>query len=167
MGGLHQDAFAYGATLPVLSPEHAILACLAFDLELDGLSGEPGAVQRGARPNSGEVVIKPALRTVPRPRPRSRRRASQRAVQRVPLGSARNASSALITCNLAWRNRASPVLPGSPGLRAGDPAARRASYLTRLVAVADAWLPAVQRLRTDGRAWYDVVPYLNARRVGS
>ena len=62
--------------------------------------------------------------------------------------------------------------PGNPGLRAGDPAARRvtsearrASYLARLVAGADAWLPAVQRLRTDGRAWDDVVRYLNARRA--
>lgn len=62
--------------------------------------------------------------------------------------------------------------PGNPGLRAGDPAARRAasearraSYLARLVAGADAWLPAVQRLRADGRAWDDVVRYLNARRA--
>ena len=62
--------------------------------------------------------------------------------------------------------------PGNPGLRAGDPAARRAtsearraSYLARLVAGADAWLPSVQRLRTDGRAWDDVVRYLNARRA--
>src|SRR5215218_5027209 len=62
--------------------------------------------------------------------------------------------------------------PGNPGLRAGDPAARRAtseasraSYLARLVAGADAWLPAVQRLRMDGRAWDDVVRYLNARRA--
>ena len=62
--------------------------------------------------------------------------------------------------------------PGNPGLRAGDPtawqavaAARRASYLARLVAGADAWLPAVRRLRQDGRPWEDVVRYLNARRA--
>ncbi|MBL6079205.1 recombinase family protein [Belnapia sp. T18] len=62
--------------------------------------------------------------------------------------------------------------PGNLGLRAGDPAARRvtskarrASYLARLVVGADAWLPAVQRLRADGRAWNDVVRYLNTRRA--
>ncbi|MBY0334835.1 MAG: recombinase family protein [Acetobacteraceae bacterium] len=64
--------------------------------------------------------------------------------------------------------------PGNPGLRARDPAAlrvaseaRRASYLARLVAGADAWLPAVRRLRQDGRSWDDVVRYLNARRPGA
>ena len=47
--------------------------------------------------------------------------------------------------------------PGNPGLRAGDPAARRAtsearraSYLARLVAGADAWLPAGAAV-ADGR----------------
>ncbi|MFZ6765247.1 recombinase family protein [Pseudoroseomonas sp. WGS1072] len=62
--------------------------------------------------------------------------------------------------------------PGNPGLRAGDPAARRkaaaarqASYLARLITGADAWLPAVRRLRQDGRSWEDVVRYLNARRA--
>jgi DNA invertase Pin-like site-specific DNA recombinase len=59
---------------------------------------------------------------------------------------------------------------GNPGLRAGDPAAirraavaRRAAYLDRLVAGADAWLPTVRRLRADGRPWEAVVRYLNAR----
>ncbi|HWX46986.1 MAG TPA: recombinase family protein [Roseomonas sp.] len=62
--------------------------------------------------------------------------------------------------------------PGNPGLRVGDPAARqavaaarRASYLARLVTTADAWLPAVRRLRQGGRSWEDVVRHLNARRA--
>ncbi|MDO9714358.1 recombinase family protein, partial [Paracraurococcus lichenis] len=49
---------------------------------------------------------------------------------------------------------------GNPGLRAGDPAAihqvtaaRRAAWLEGLAAGADAWLPAVQRLRAEGRPW--------------
>ena len=60
---------------------------------------------------------------------------------------------------------------GNPGLRSGDPAAirtlsaaRRAGHLGRLIAGADAWLPAVRRLRGEGRSWEDVVRYLNARR---
>jgi DNA invertase Pin-like site-specific DNA recombinase len=61
--------------------------------------------------------------------------------------------------------------PGNPGLRAGDPAARRrasearrASYLAGLLAGLDGWLPQVRRLRADGRPWDGVVRYLNARR---
>ncbi|MDO9713086.1 recombinase family protein [Paracraurococcus lichenis] len=59
---------------------------------------------------------------------------------------------------------------GNPGLRAGDPAAirqvtaaRRAAWLEGLAAGADAWLPAVRRLRAEGRPWEAVVRYLNAR----
>jgi hypothetical protein len=60
---------------------------------------------------------------------------------------------------------------GNPGLRGRDPAAlrklsaaRRAGHLGRLIASAEAWLPAVRRLRQDGRPWEDVVRYLNAHR---
>jgi hypothetical protein len=57
---------------------------------------------------------------------------------------------------------------GNPGLRAGDPAALRklavardAVYLQRLITDAKAWLPAVRRLRAEGRPWEAVVRYLN------
>jgi len=52
VGGLHQNAFACRAALPVSSPEHAISACSAFDLDLDGWSGEPGEIQRAAKENT-------------------------------------------------------------------------------------------------------------------
>ncbi|MFL5279794.1 MAG: recombinase family protein [Rhodopila sp.] len=61
---------------------------------------------------------------------------------------------------------------GNPGLRAGDPAALRklaaardAIYLERLIAGAEAWLPAVRRLRAEGRPWETVVRYLNAHQA--
>jgi DNA invertase Pin-like site-specific DNA recombinase len=64
--------------------------------------------------------------------------------------------------------------PGNPGLRSRDPAsvqrvaeARRASYLGKLIARADEWLPTVRRLRADGRPWDGVVRYLNARMSAS
>src|SRR3954454_7802179 len=32
-----------------------------FDVDLDGWPGKPGEIERGARPDSGEVVVQPAL----------------------------------------------------------------------------------------------------------
>src|SRR3954454_3747215 len=61
---------------------------------------------------------------------------------------------------------------GNPGLRAGEPialyklaAARDGVYLNRLIAGAEAWLPAVRRLRAEGRPWEAVARYLNAHQA--
>jgi DNA invertase Pin-like site-specific DNA recombinase len=63
-------------------------------------------------------------------------------------------------------------IAGNPGVRAGDPAARRkiaegrrAGYLQTLIAGADGWLPQVRRLRAAGHPWDDIVRFLNARRA--
>lgn len=64
--------------------------------------------------------------------------------------------------------RARGRVGGNPGLRAGDPAAllrvrlaRRESYLDRLNATAQDWVPQVRRLRPD-MAWEDVLRIVNA-----
>jgi Resolvase, N terminal domain len=92
------------------------------------------------------------------------------------LGAAAQLERALIRERTRSGMRAAAArgrVAGNPGLRTKDPAAirrvaaaRRAAYLDQLIAGADAWLPAVRRLRAEGRPWEAVVRYLNARREG-